>query len=1316
MADQSVAAAYAGRPQPSQDEVYQARLDEIARNERELQQLRAQVAAKQKAQTEAPPRTPLQRFVDNLVDGAQHNLMLTFARRSQADPAFAIQVATAGNYVAGPANPVTLFALSNAVAGRVIDKIVPGFTQSQVQEEQQRRADFAQRSASDPWYNAPGGVPGKLVAGAATLAGQLVGGAADPINLVGPEGSVGKVLATKGLSAAASLAAKKAAGQGLLNAVNDAAEQATEMGQLRDHFDPIETLSAAAVGVGLSASLDVAPSTVRALVAKFRTPDAGRAPLSLAEVPPVEPPPVAQHEPSPALLPAPVEAPARKPAEAHQAPSATHLPAVPEKPAGDRSSGSSESSQGAGAGDPWSEVDWGKMRSKQRAQAAVEHLDKLRQFIKPEHVRDFVNALDQEVNPELPIGDRVGFVNPEYVNWDHMESNPEDFLAWVNIRSAIFKDLYDRAGDAGKTWDQIGRMAALMGQNLSDLIKTHADITGEGGIAARVGALAQTALESADRFHAQLKDVRAQIERGDLSGVSEFAAAVQRTVLLEAMSEGATSEIARALNYMRKLKRPKAAVNDLQSLLNEFGDAVNGGKPVDIDKVKRTMDAVDKAYRARGAAGVVEEVAKMRQLGLEDYIGYHITAGLLSKPATWIRNLIGTPFMSVFNIAERYVGAGIGAAREAIGLGSRERMTLAEANAYVASSVEALHDAFGNAWKAWKSGTTITDDTGSWAGEALQRPVPFQLNKDRLDRWARDGMTFHTVLDAAMTAYFEVLRTVGFRFSVAADEFYKAITHHQQISGLAYREAHYRASLADPKDYAKVFQKTLQDIQQKPTAAAFKEARRYFTDREMDPDGVYPVGSREEELALLIRSVDLEKMAADHARMMVFQDAGPIVTQIDRTLRTIPLIKWFYVPFFRTPMALLRAGMIDRNPLTLGLLGENRKAFGRLIETAKNDEAAMERGGAEADLAMARLIVGGTIMSMAFMLWANGHLVGRRGQPGNPASQDGIRDYSLRLPNGTWVQFSQADPLGSILGLTADVAQTMRDRRLDDNQASALVGGVFAAIRNNVLEKSALTGIKDFFDTFYGTYSQKDATGGKAVAEGLSQSALSLYPLSSLVRGVAQDMDPVKRDAHSLIDQIKAMTPLWSEDLPARRDAFGRPLVRKPGERGIAQAFATSKLSDDPLDLEESRLGTVIPDFTLKPASRSFNGRPITPEEYSRVLEVQGQLFRNPRTGLNMEEAALSLIASPRYAQMGDLQRAHELKALVTQYREAANAAIKNPRSAYYMPDMVRRTATEKVTQEAQEKGLRGARMYHRARVLGMTSEDMQKLKDLFSQ
>lgn len=254
-------------------------------------------------------------------------------------------------------------------------------------------------------------------------------------------------------------------------------------------------------------------------------------------------------------------------------------------------------------------------------------------------------------------------------------------------------------------------------------------------------------------------------------------------------------------------------------------------------------------------------------------------------------------------------------------------------------------------------------------------------------------------------------------------------------------------------------------------------------------------------------------MANDYARLMAFQKTGPAVEAFEKAMKYIPIIKALYVPFLRTPLNLVRAGMVDRNPALAWLTKENQAAFRTYFAALDGQEKALSRGGAEADIVMARMVSGMALMGTAAMLFANGDLVGKR----TPAEeQDGIKSYSVRL-GGRWYQYSTLSPLAEMIGITADLYQTMRDRDLTDDQATAMAGGVAGAIMNNIVNKAALQGVRDFFDLLDPSFSNTESSRGTAVTKAaFKKLGDSLVP--AIVRNTAQAQDPVMREASEFLE------------------------------------------------------------------------------------------------------------------------------------------------------------------------------------------------------
>ncbi len=1167
-------------------------------------------------------------------------------------------------------------------------------------------------------YAREGEVGGTLAAGSVALLGTLAGAAADPVSYV---------TAGRGIITRAFTQATLAGGTDLV------AQGAGVDAGIEERINYARTALSAAVGGLFSPLADLATAPRGRIAERLLTqPEAHAAPelevgdrlmvpaLSTADIAPT-PPRIADEGievtdlTSGQTFDVP-RVPRGSPEGGPEGPRAQAPEDNPQGPSSDRGGASDPlptvSSPEARTGDGaagWEDVDWGARRSPERAAAAMRHLDGLRKWIKPEAVSAFLRALDNGIEPAA----EGVHINERWVDWDSMGGDPEGILGLTNAMADVFSDVYAKAGDARQGWEQTAKIADQMDFTLSDLIKTHADITGEGGLTARAGALRDTALASDAAAYEQFVTLRDAIGKGDFTGVSAFAETLHRTIILSAMDAGSASEIARAQQYRQRKGKPKFAKNDLQAAVDEINDLLNKGGDLDANGISKVVDELAKAYEKGGSAGMRQAVKQMRELGFWDYANYYATASLLSAPVTHIRNAFGTPIHALFQIGERYVAAGIGAGRRSAGLGSAERVTFREATAYASSVLQGWSEGLSLAGAAFRRGGPITSLRSSVMADEMAAQVPFQFSRERWEGWRGKPLSPRTWADATGVALFELQRTLGFRVSVATDELYKALGRRMQVNALAYREAAYRSALAGPEGADRVFADTLRALQDEPSAAAFVEAKAFFGTTGQDRAGVYASGTREEEMALILRSIDHRQMAVDHAQLLTFQNAGPIVEKWDSALRAVPILKSLFVNFVRTPVAILKAGIVDRNPVvgSAVALGELTTRAGRdkhaaLFKALASEEKALARGGAEADLVLARQALGAATLTSIWMLWAGGNVIGKQSQ--QERENSGVADYSFRLPDGRWVQYTGMSPAGEMIGLVADTAAGLRRVDADDNAMFATVGAVAAAVRNNVVNKSFLKGVADFMELAtggqYGAGGQVDS--GEGIGKALAEAAVPrVIPGGALLRRAAQDMDPVIRDARSFTEMVFAGLPLLSETVAARRDFMGRALVREPGERGVFQAFNVTSPTDDPLERELANLATTLGEqFQIGATPRQMNGQDLDTGEYSRLLEVQGQLLR--MQGRNMEEALRELIQSPEYQGGFPEGRAYQIKRTISRYREAGNSAVRNPRSEFYMAEPAKRTGLRRLETETRQRGWSRGQAMGRARSWGMELDD----------
>ena len=83
-----------------------------------------------------------------------------------------------------------------------------------------------------------------------------------------------------------------------------------------------------------------------------------------------------------------------------------------------------------------------------------------------------------------------------------------------------------------------------------------------------------------------------------------------------------------------------------------------------------------------------------------------------------------------------------------------------------------------------------------------------------------------------------------------------------------------------------------------------------------------------------------------------------------------------------------------------------------------------------------------------------------------------------------------------------------------------------------------------------------------------------------------------------------------------------------------------------------------------------------------------------------------SLIETPRYQQATPEGQALDIKKVIETYREKANKAARDPRSPHYMGEVVRRTAAERLRQEARTGRLTEAQLFTRGRRYGLQPDD----------
>ncbi len=1231
-------------------------------------------------------------------------------------------------------NPIRQF-------GRTVGALQETFGNSDadddVANERQRRAAFAavndRQQGNDSFlsYAREGDIGGTVAHGTVALLGTLTGALADP---------------TSYLSAGRSLIVRAASQAALASGFDGLAQSASVDAGIQDTFDWARNGMSALTGAGFTIGGDVLARGSRYVTDRFfRQPEAdARADLDVADELLQPPLTEADIEPSAPLrvLPAPaqiadegieVEVVATGEVfDVRGTPEDTSLPARrdPEARSGDPE-GEPQEPQGDGAGG-WDDVDWGRRRSPERAKAALEHLETLRKSIKPEAVRDFIRLLDVGI----PEADEGRYINRDWVDWDQFNSNPEEMRRLGSTLASVFSDLYSAAGNGRQSWEVTRRKVRQFGHTLSDFQKTHADVTGEGGLARKSRMMTEIIDASAEDAAARIRVLRDEARSGQAPSagkIRELAELIQRTAILSAEESAVSSEFARALNARKMRRTPTAMVNDLQAAFSELDEAMNGsGKMSDPEVMDKVLSDLLDGFDKKGPAGFNARIRKMRKMGVTDYIGYVAVANLLSGIPTHFKNLVGTPTHATFDLAARFVAATTVAPLRRTLLGSAAKdtrsVTVREGVAYMQGGISALGEAMGLGFEAFKKGAPVADRASAVMTDTDF--VPFAYSKERLAKWAKDGVGPGDLADMAGVAYFEILRTFGFRPSVAADEFFKAIGRRAELHAFAVREASYQSAKVGPKDAQKTFDAIHKAILNEPTDAAMAEAKAMFGFGGKDRKARYALGSPEFEMQNTLRAIDARQAAIEHAQLVSYQTTldGQVIPKLEQFLRTVPIFKHFSANFVRTPTQLFKAAFRDYNPVTAPFvvaleattpLGRQRhKAF---FDALRGDEEAIAGGGAAAEMVIARQVVGGAVLSAIWGIWAQGSIVGADVPEGDEYA--GVLPYSVKVPGVGWVQYTGYSPIAEHLGLVADVGQIFRTKEMTDEDEFNLFGALAVAVRGNVFNKSFLKGMSDFMDVIQGGKFQSNDTDN--TARGMGDGAASLLlgraiPLASFLRrwAEASDTDPdgraITRDARSFFEQAASYLPGLRESLAIKRDFLGRPVLKGPGEVGVLQVAKVSRAKTDPLEVELANLANnPRVNMVISETPTVLDGQRLTAEEHNRLIEIQGQLYRNPRNGRNMEEALRHLIDTPVYTGADPSYRETLIRRVISDYREDGKKAAFNPNSDHYMRDLVERTSPQRLAGLARSRGWDASTaVRQRGRSFGLTPDDTEALRE----
>jgi hypothetical protein len=371
--------------------------------------------------------------------------------------------------------------------------------------------------------------------------------------------------------------------------------------------------------------------------------------------------------------------------------------------------------------------------------------------------------------------------------------------------------------------------------------------------------------------------------------------------------------------------------------------------------------------------------------------------------------------------------------------------------------------------------------------------------------------------------------------------------------------------------------------------------------------------------------------ALDRARYATFQQPLPgRAGELERSINRRPWLK-LIVPQIRRPTNVLRFAL-ERSPLAPAL---------------KEVRQNLAAGGERRHVALARISFG-TAIGTLFTHWADEGVITGAPPPDHDQrlllTAGGWQPYSIRIGD-TYFSYEGLGPLSATLRTAAELARAAPELRR--GQAERLGAEYVADIVGNLGEEVWLADASALVAAI-----ENPERNLKPFAARMAEGVLTPPGLGQ----IAGTIDPVEREARTPQERIQARIPGLSDDLPARRDLWGRELPSEPADS--VWPIRMRRARDEAVTRELLDLGVRI---GPPPRQVSIAGehRMLDDTEYARFQELAGRL------ALDELEAAMASaewrsadveIRRNRAEEIVGAARADALRSMAPRLRELGRA------------------------------------------------------------
>lgn len=369
-----------------------------------------------------------------------------------------------------------------------------------------------------------------------------------------------------------------------------------------------------------------------------------------------------------------------------------------------------------------------------------------------------------------------------------------------------------------------------------------------------------------------------------------------------------------------------------------------------------------------------------------------------------------------------------------------------------------------------------------------------------------------------------------------------------------------------------------------------------------------------------------DEMIANAKKVAEYQTFQTPLGNVGRSVQNFSnshILAKLVVPFVRTPVNLLKyAG--ERTPLGV-------------FSSEVRDNLAGKNGAVARDTQIARIALGTMVGVAALEMASQGLITG--GGPHDSKQKaimraNGWQDYSVKIGD-MYYRYNRLDPFSIILGVAADAWEINQAANAKDADKQHLMSLLFGAITKNITDRASLKGPSDLIQAV----TDPDRYG-KGYIKGMVGTVIP-----AISNQTAQAIDPVVREARTVVDGLKARIPGLSQTLMPKRDVWGEPIVRDGGlGPDLVSPIVESRLKNDPVNK-----ALIAADYFPGKVDRKIRGVELTDEQYDDYARIAG---RTAKVRLN------AIVGMPGFAQMPESTRKELMTNAIQNSREMARSLI----------------------------------------------------------